>query len=281
MRILLLLITNAAVILSLLIISKIFGLEKMISSYGFNLEIILIFSSLFGFGGAFISLLISKSLAIKMYNIFIIDYNKSDDFDWFRQYTKEISLQNGIDPPDIGVYESPDINAFATGFSKKNSLIALSTGLINHMDLDEIKGVIGHEISHIANGDMVTMTLLQGVMNTFVLFFSRVVASVVSKNERFSFIVNIVITFVLEVIFGFFALIVINAFSRHREYRADAWCASKVGKSYMIKALEKLKEDKPFPEEAIFSSFRISNNSFFSTHPSIENRIKRLRKLNV
>lgn len=281
MRISLLILTNLAVVASLLLISKLFGLENYISSYGFNLDVILLFCVFIGFGGSFISLVISKSLAKKIYDIFIIDYNVSDDYDWFRQYAKEISIQNGIEPPEIGIYDSPDINAFATGFSKSSSLVALSSGLINNMNLDEIKGVIGHEVAHVANGDMVTMSLLQGVLNTFVLFFSRIVASVLSKNERLSFLVNIVLTFVLEVIFGFFAMIIINAFSRQREYRADAWCARKVGKKYMIQALEKLRMDSPFPEEEMFSAFRISNKSLFSTHPSIDARIKKLKDLDV
>lgn len=277
MRVLLLLITNIAIITTFSVFLKFTGLENYIESYIGNFYLLLGFCFIFGMGGSFISLLLSKTLSKRIYNIELLDYNVSDKFDWYRQYVKEISLLNGINPPEIGVYFSPDINAFATGSSKNNSLIAISTGLIENMNLDEIKGVIGHEVAHIANGDMVTMTLLQGVLNSFVLFFSRIIASVISKNEKFSFFVNIALIFVLEIIFGFIALLIINAFSRHREYKADKWCAQKVGKNYMIKALEKLKGNTPLKEEALFSAFRISNNSFFSTHPTIQNRIDKLK----
>ena len=248
-RIFLFLATNIAIIL--VITAIIFVLERY---FGFHISSsvsngyggLFVFALIFGFVGSFISLAISRWMAKRAYDIQLISETRLMDYDSKTQmvYTtvSTIAKQNGIDMPEVGVYESADPNAFATGPSKNKSLVAVSTGLLESMTAPEIEGVIAHEMSHILNGDMVTMTLLQGVLNTFVIFFARIIGSIIDKtvfkNEEGNGWGYFITVIVLEIILGILASLVLMAFSRYREYRADEGSSRLVGKDKMILALK-------------------------------------------
>ncbi len=282
MRILLFLATNFAVMIVLGIILNVTGIA------GNSTGGILIMSMLFGFAGSLISLFMSKTLALKSVGAEIITTPRNDAERWLVETITRQSQQAGIPMPDVAIYYSSDVNAFATGATKNNSLVAVSSGLLNTMTEDEAEAVLAHEVSHIANGDMVTMTLLQGVLNTFVIFLSRVIASVVangrnSDNEESSnsgtyFLVSMV----LEIVFGVLATIIAMWFSRYREFRADAGSAQLVGKEKMIAALERLQRVHS-PEElpGSLNAMMINGKAkeFFMSHPPLEKRIAALRNL--
>lgn len=282
MRILLFLATNFAVMIVLGIILNVTGIA------GNSTGGILIMSMLFGFAGSLISLFMSKTLALKSVGAEIITTPRNDAERWLVETITRQSQQAGIPMPDVAIYYSSDVNAFATGATKNNSLVAVSSGLLNTMTEDEAEAVLAHEVSHIANGDMVTMTLLQGVLNTFVIFLSRIIASVVangrnSDNEESSnsgtyFLVSMV----LEIVFGVLATIVAMWFSRYREFRADAGSAQLVGKEKMIAALERLQRVHS-PEElpGSLNAMMINGKAkeFFMSHPPLEKRIAALRNL--
>lgn len=282
MRILLFLATNFAVMIVLGIILNVTGIA------GNSTGGILIMSMLFGFAGSLISLFMSKTLALKSVGAEIITTPRNDAERWLVETITRQSQQAGIPMPDVAIYYSSDVNAFATGATKNNSLVAVSSGLLNTMTEDEAEAVLAHEVSHIANGDMVTMTLLQGVLNTFVIFLSRIIASVVangrnSDNEESSnsgtyFLVSMV----LEIVFGVLATIIAMWFSRYREFRADAGSAQLVGKEKMIAALERLQRVHS-PEElpGSLNAMMINGKAkeFFMSHPPLEKRIAALRNL--
>lgn len=282
MRILLFLATNFAVMIVLGIILNVTGIA------GNSTGGILIMSMLFGFAGSLISLFMSKTLALKSVGAEIITTPRNDAERWLVETITRQSQQAGIPMPDVAIYYSSDVNAFATGATKNNSLVAVSSGLLNTMTEDEAEAVLAHEVSHIANGDMVTMTLLQGVLNTFVIFLSRIIASVVangrnSDNEESSnsgtyFLVSMV----LEIVFGVLATIIAMWFSRYREFRADAGSAQLVGKEKMIAALERLQHVHS-PEElpGSLNAMMINGKAkeFFMSHPPLEKRIAALRNL--
>ncbi|PIS10223.1 MAG: protease HtpX [Bdellovibrio sp. CG10_big_fil_rev_8_21_14_0_10_47_8] len=290
-RIGLFLLVNALVIATISITStlifSIFGIQLPQGAQG-----LLILCAIMGFSGSFISLMMSKFIAKKMYGVQIID-PKTDrqDLRWLVETVHHLAKSAGLPAlPEVGIYDSPEINAFATGPSKKNSLVAVSTGLLRNMQQDEIEGVLGHEISHIRNGDMVTMALLQGVVNTFVLFLSRILASIIANSgnrdgERGSPMTQWMLTMLFDMVFTILASILVNYFSRRREFRADAGGACLAGKEKMISGLKKLQAQFEMiePDNGGVSTMKISNRSsgfraLFSTHPPLQERILRLER---
>ena len=287
-RVALFLATNLAVMLLLglvlSVLQSVFGVRL-----GQNGQL-LAFAAVFGFGGAFISLLISKWMAKRSTGMVLIVEPKSDSERWLVDVVRRQSQAAGIKMPEVGIYDAPEINAFATGPSRNNSLVAVSTGLLRAMSRDEAEAVLGHEISHVANGDMVTMALIQGVVNTFVIFLSRIVARVidaaVSGNRDSSgpsFFYYIVV-FALDLVFGMLAQVVVMWFSRYREFRADAGGAHLAGKEKMIAALQRLGQtygasSLPSSVKAFGISGGIAHGmrGLFMSHPPLEQRIQRLR----
>ncbi|WP_273395376.1 protease HtpX [Actinobacillus porcinus] len=282
MRIMLFLATNFAVMIVLGIILNITGIA------GNSTGGILIMSMLFGFAGSLISLFMSKTLALKSVGAEIITTPRNEAERWLVETITRQSKQAGIPMPDVAIYYANDVNAFATGATKNNSLVAVSSGLLNTMTKDEAEAVLAHEVSHIANGDMVTMTLLQGVLNTFVIFLSRLIAGVVangrnSDNEESQHSgTYFLVSMVLEIVFGVLATIIAMWFSRYREFRADAGSAQLVGKEKMIAALERLQRVHS-PEElpGSLNAMMINGKAkeFFMSHPPLEKRIAVLRNL--
>jgi len=287
-RVFLFLIVNIFVMLTLSITVSIITRFLGIDMQGYSG--LLILYSVLGMGGAFISLFTSKWIAKRMYSIRIIDESSANSTEMaLLQMVHQMSRSAGLKTmPEVGYYEAPEVNAFATGPSRNNSLVAVSTGLMNRMNRDQVEAVLGHEVAHIANGDMVTMTLIQGVMNTLVLFASRILASVAANamkgdREGGSWGMEFMLYIAFQTILGFFGAIVTNYFSRLREYRADAGGAEFAGREKMISALRALSgtEDMVDQEHKAFASLKISGQrskfaALFSTHPPIEERIARL-----
>lgn len=282
MRILLFLATNFAVMLVLGVILNLTGIA------GNSTSGILIMALLFGFAGSFISLFLSKTMAIRSVGAEIINEPRNQAERWLLQTVQNQAAKAGIPMPDVAIYHSSDVNAFATGATKNNSLVAVSTGLLDSMNADEAEAVLAHEVSHIANGDMVTMTLLQGVLNTFVIFLSRMIAQVAASSrnddgeETTSGGIYFLVSMVLEIVFGILASIIAMWFSRYREYRADAGSANLVGKQKMIAALERLQQlHEPQNMEGSLNAFMINGkrSELFMSHPPLEKRIAALRNL--
>jgi heat shock protein HtpX len=283
------LITNLAIVLVLSITMRLLGVEPFLDANGLNLNSLLIFASVMGFGGAFISLAISKWSAKQMSGAVTIENPKTPDEIWLMDTIKKQSQKVGIQMPEVAIFDSPVVNAFATGMSRDSSLVAVSSGLLNMMTKDEAEAVIGHEISHVANGDMVTLTLIQGVVNTFVLFFSRVIGYTVDKvifktreGTGPAFFITMIIS---ELLLGVLASIVVMWFSRQREYRADFGGGQLAGKQKMIAALKRLKtqyESNTLPKSiaalGISGEQGIGLKELFSTHPSLDDRITRLQQ---
>ena len=287
---------NILIIVTLSIVMNLLGVNYYLNQNGIDYQSLLIFSVIWGFGGAFISLAISRWIAKLMMGVKVIDPNKCSPQDLeLYNMVSSLSQKAGLDKvPEVGIYESPDLNAFATGPSKSRSLVAVSRGLLNNMGRQELEGVLGHEVAHIANGDMVTMTLLQGVVNVFVLFFARVIAFFASqfvKDDMRPF-VNFIIIIILEILLSILGFLVVAWFSRRREFRADEGGAMLAGKQSMISALETLK-NRYNPEiaravskhePASVATLKINGKkstflSLFSTHPPIDERIARLKEL--
>lgn len=283
-RIFLFLLTNLAITfvlgIVLNIIFKFTGIQSQ-STAG-----ILVLSLVFGFAGSLISLFMSKTMALRSVGAEIIHNPSNEAERWLFTTVANQAKQAGIPTPDIAIYHSADVNAFATGATKSNSLVAVSTGLLNAMSRDEAEAVVAHEISHIANGDMVTMTLLQGVLNTFVIFLSRMISTAVSTTrnddgeESHSSAVYIVVDLVLQMVFGVLATIIAMWFSRYREFRADEGSARLVGKEKMIAALERLQRvHQPEELQGSLAAFMINGKAgeLFMSHPPLEKRIEALR----
>ena len=290
MRILLFLITNAAVLVLISIIFQFFGIEGMLRQNGvdLNLEGLLISSAIFGMSGSFISLLISKWMAKRTMGVHVIEQPANATESWLVESVARMAKQAGIGMPEVGIFDSPDPNAFATGFSRDSALVAVSTGLMRSMGADEVEAVLGHEISHVANGDMVTMGLLQGVLNTFVIFFARLIGFSVdrvllrSDNNREGFGIGyFVAQMVAQIVLSLLASMVVMWFSRHREFRADAGGANLAGRQKMIGALQALQRaHDPAPLPGEMAAFGINAGGFsrlFSSHPPLEERIEALR----
>ena len=288
-RIFYFLVTNLAIVLVLSITMRLLGVEPFLNANGLNLNSLLIFAAVMGFGGAFISLAISKWSAKQMSGAVTIETPKTPDEIWLMNIVKKQSQAVDIQMPEVAIFNSSAVNAFATGMSRNSSLVAVSSGLLEMMTKDEAEAVIGHEISHIANGDMVTLTLIQGVVNTFVLFFSRVIGYTVDKvvfktrqGTGPAFFITMIIS---ELLLGVLASIVVMWFSRQREYRADFGGGQLAGKQKMIAALQRLKtqyETSALPKSiaalGISGEQGIGLKELFSTHPSLDDRIARLQQ---
>ncbi|KAA5522292.1 protease HtpX [Haemophilus seminalis] len=282
MRILLFLATNMAVMLVLGIILSVTGIARNSTSG------VLIMALLFGFAGSLISLFLSKTMALRSVDGEVITQPRNQTEHWLMNTVARQAQLAEIPMPEVAIYHSPDVNAFATGATKSNSLVAVSTGLLNNMTEAEAEAVLAHEISHIANGDMVTMALLQGVLNTFVIFLSRIIATAVASSrnnngeETRSSSLYFLVSMVLEMVFGVLASIIAMWFSRYREFRADAGSASLVGKEKMIMALQRLQQlHEPQNLEGSLNAFMINGkrSELFMSHPPLEKRIEALRNL--
>ncbi|MGB9096908.1 protease HtpX [Erwinia sp.] len=286
MRIALFLLTNLGVMLVFGLILSLTGIQSS------SVQGLMIMAGLFGFGGAFVSLLMSKWMALRSVGGEVIEQPRNETERWLLQTIAQQAQQAGIAMPQVAVYHAPDINAFATGARRDASLVAVSTGLLQNMSRDEAEAVLAHEISHIANGDMVTMTLIQGVVNTFVIFISRILAQIAAgflsgnrdegESNNGNPMVYFAVSMVLELVFGIVASIITMWFSRHREYHADAGSARLVGREKMIAALQRLKTSYEPQEASTMMAFCINGKSkslseLFMSHPPLDKRIEALR----
>lgn len=286
MRIALFLLTNLTVMLVFGLVLSLTGIQSS------SVQGLMIMAGLFGFGGAFVSLLMSKWMALRSVGGEVIEQPRNETERWLLETVRRQSQQAGIAMPQVAIYQAPDINAFATGARRDASLVAVSTGLLQNMSRDEAEAVIAHEISHVANGDMVTMTLIQGIVNTFVIFISRLIAQVAAgflsgdrDNEGSSAgnpMVYFAVSMVLELVFGILASIITMWFSRHREFHADAGSARLVGREKMIAALQRLKTSYEPQEAGNLMAFCINGKSktfseLFMSHPPLDKRIEALR----
>ena len=289
-RVFLLVATNFAVLAVLSISMQLLGIDRALSQEtGLNLQGLLVMAAVLGFGGSFISLLISKWMAKRATGAHVIEVPSNMTERWLVDTVKRQAEKAGIGMPEVAVYDAPEINAFATGWNRNSALVAVSTGLLQNMSQDEAEAVLGHEVSHVANGDMVTLTLIQGVVNTFVIFLSRVVGFVVDrvllKNERGHGPGFWVTTIVAELVLGILASIIVMWFSRRREFRADAGGATLAGRGKMIAALERLKlnHEQPAQLPDAVKSFGISGGvggglkQLFMSHPPLDERIATLK----
>ncbi|MBP7203674.1 MAG: protease HtpX [Propionivibrio sp.] len=286
-RIVLFLATNMAIVLVLSFTMRLLGVEPYLNANGLNLGSLLVFAAVMGFGGSLISLAISKWSAKTAMGVHVIDTPANSTEFWLVETIRKYASEAGIKMPEVGIYESPDVNAFATGMSKNSSLIAVSTGLLQQMTRQEAEAVLGHEVAHAANGDMVTMALIQGVVNTFVMFLSRVIGhlvdKVVFKTERGHGPAFFVTMIIAELVLGILASIIVMWFSRRREFRADQGGASLAGRRNMISALEKLNALHPQPLPEKMAAFGIAGGvggglkRLFMTHPPLEERIAALK----
>ena len=286
-RVVLFLATNVAILLVLSLAMRILGVEPYLTETGLNLTSLLIVATVMGFGGAFISLAISKWMAKKTMGVRVIETPSNSSEFWLVDTVRKYAADAGIGMPEVGIYDAPDVNAFATGMTRNKSLVAVSSGLLQQMKRNEAEAVLGHEIAHIANGDMVTLTLIQGVVNTFVIFLSRVIGHtvdrVVFKNERGHGPAFWVTTIVAQLVLGILASIIVMWFSRQREFRADRGGASLAGGPNMIAALERLGSLHPQPLPDKMAAFGIAGGGahglkrLFMTHPPLEERIAALR----
>jgi heat shock protein HtpX len=289
-RIFLLVATNFAVLAVLSVSMQLLGVDRALAQEaGLDLQGLLIMAAVLGFGGSFISLLISKWMAKRATGAHVIEVPSNMTERWLVDTVKRQAEKAGIGMPEVAVYEAPEINAFATGWNRNSALVAVSTGLLQNMSQDEAEAVLGHEVSHVANGDMVTLTLIQGVVNTFVIFLSRVVGFVVDrvllKNERGHGPGFWITTIVAELVLGILASIIVMWFSRRREFRADAGGASLAGRNRMIAALERLKlnHEQPAQLPDAVKGFGISGGvggglkRLFMSHPPLDERIAALR----
>ncbi len=291
MRILLFLATNAAILVVLSITMRLFGVEGALDANGVDLNIngLLVISAVVGFTGSFISLAISKWMAKRSTGAKVIETPSNDTERWLIDIVTRQAAQAHIGMPEVAIYQSDAPNAFATGMSKNNALVAVSTGLMQSMTKDEVEAVLAHEVSHIANGDMITMTLIQGVLNTFVFFLSRVIGHIVDrvilKNNRGHGIGYFVTSMIAQVVLSILASIIVMWFSRKREFRADAGAAKLVGPTKMIAALQRLDSGntEALPEQmqamGIAGSKKSGFRELFATHPSLDDRITALRGL--
>jgi heat shock protein HtpX len=285
-RILLFVVTNILVILTISILLQVLGVGRYMTAQGIDYTPLAAFCRIWGMVGSLISLSISRISAKMMTGMQLID-RSHPEVAWLYTMVEDLSRKAGLTKiPEVGIYQSPEVNACATGPSKRRSLVAFSTGLLNTMNRNEVEGVAAHEIAHIANGDMVTMTLLQGVINAFVMFFARVISWAIAQNSREENrqTSSYMVTFLLEMVLGVLGMMVVAAFSRYREFRADLGGARYAGKHDMIAALERLAgHTKVYDKQAALAAFKISGGpgAWFSTHPPLEKRIEALRKAAV
>lgn len=289
-RITLFLITNVAILLLLSVTMRLLGVDRLLeeSGSGLNLQALLIFAAVIGFGGSFISLAISKWSAKRMTGAKVIESPRSEVEQWLVTTVKQQADQAGIGTPEVAIYDSPTVNAFATGMNRNNALVAVSTGLLRNMKREEAEAVLAHEISHVANGDMITLALIQGVINTFVIFLARVIGHVVDrvvfKTERGHGPAFWITSIFAQIVLSILASIIVMWFSRRREFRADAGGAYLAGREKMIAALQRLQaahEPSALPDQ--IKSFGISGGTglglkrLFMTHPPLRERIEALQ----
>jgi heat shock protein HtpX len=290
-RIFLFLMTNILVMATIMIVTSALGVDRYLTAQGINYQTLAVYCLIWGFAGSFISLWMSKFMAKQMMGVQIVD--KSHQYQWLVQRVHQLSRTAGLTTmPEVGIYSSPEVNAFATGPSKSNSLVAVSTGLLERMNDDELEGVLAHEVAHIANGDMVTMTLIQGVINAFVMFFAKIAAFALdqamrkddeeSRGPGWTYYIS---QMVFQMVFSILGSIVVMYFSRAREFRADAGAAKISGRDKMIAALRRLKSTFDIVEEDSnqqIACMKISGHSkmakLFSTHPSLDERIEALQR---
>jgi heat shock protein HtpX len=286
-RIFLFIVTNIAIVLTLSIVAAFLGVGTGIGPEGLNLQALAVFCLFWGMGGAFISLQLSRWIAKRATGVQLVDGRTGDrQADWLYETVARLARQANLPVPEIGIYDSPEVNAFATGPSKSRSLVAVSSGLLRSMRPDEVEGVLAHEIAHIANGDMVTMTLLQGVMNAFVMFAARVIAYALTRsgdsrnnNGGGSYYLIVI---VLQIVLGILAALVVNWFSRYREFKADHGGATLAGRERMLGALRRLAANRELvdTQHQALATMKINGArgwaTLFSTHPPLEERIAAL-----
>ena len=289
MRIVLLLATNIAVMVVASIIFSVFGLDQFTEQYGIDYTGMLILCGLFGFGGAFVSLALSKWMAKRSTGAHVITQPRNEVETWLVATVRRQAEKAGIGMPEVAIYDSPEMNAFATGMNRNNALVAVSTGLVRQMERREVEAVLAHEIGHVANGDMVTLTLIQGVLNTFVMFFARIIGNFIDrailKNEGGPGIAYFVSVIVLQIVFGILASFVVAWFSRQREFRADHAGASLEGRDAMVAALARLKSSQQvsqqgtdLPKEIAAFGIRGTIGRLRATHPPLDDRIAALMR---
>jgi len=289
-RIVLFLATNLAVLLVLSIVAHLLGVDTYLQAHGSSFGGLLVWAALFGFGGAFISLLMSKTQAKMFMGVRVIGQSADPTEQWLLSVVEHHARGVGVGMPEVGIFNSPEPNAFATGASRNSALVAVSTGLLQRMNRQEIEAVLGHEMTHVANGDMVTLTLIQGVVNTFVLLLARVVGNIIDRavfrSDDGRGIASYVTFYALQIAFGLLATPIVMWFSRWREFRADRGGAQLAGTGSMIAALEELKRvHEPLPARQ-FAAFGIADGSvasglrrLFMSHPPLDERIAALRQL--
>lgn len=287
-RVVLFLTVNFCVILFISLLLKLLNIQPYLTERGIDFRTLAAFCLVWGMGGSFLSLFFSKKAAQKAMGVKLINPNTPDPHSLaLIQMVHRLAQKAGLPKyPDIGVYDSPEVNAFATGASKSNALVAVSTGLLRRLNTDQVEGVLGHEIAHISNGDMVTMTLLQGVINSFVLFLARIFSIFFSRDSESGSQALNGITWALEYVFMFLGTLVVAAFSRHREFKADIGGASFASPEKMVSALNALKRNSnvldPKTDEPAYDSLKIAGTyqfmGLFATHPPLEERIKSLQK---
>ncbi len=289
MRILLFLATNAAILVVISVVFNLLGISGTLDAQGVNLDLnaLLIMSAVIGMTGSFISLAMSKWMAKQSMGVVVIEHPQNQTEKWLVDTVARLARKANIGMPEVGIFQMPEPNAFATGMSKDNALVAVSTGLLQQMDADEVEAVLGHEISHVANGDMVTMALMQGVVNTFVYFFASVIGHVVDrvvfKTERGYGPAYYITQILMQIVLSILATMIVMWFSRYREFRADAGGAQLAGRDKMINALRALQhshEPEDMPEQ--LAAFCINGGhvrKLFMSHPPLEERIAALQQL--
>ncbi|MBK5915391.1 protease HtpX [Rhodocyclus purpureus] len=286
-RIFLFLLTNFAIVAVLSISLRLLGVDSYLTANGLDLSSLLVFAFVMGFGGSFISLAISKWSAKRMTGAEVIETPRSEAERWLVDTVRRQADAAGIGMPEVAIYDAPEPNAFATGMSRDSALVAVSTGLLRSMTRDEVEAVLAHEVSHVANGDMVTLALVQGVVNTFVFFFARIfgyfVDRVILKNEEGQGVGYWVASIAAELVLGVLAMIIVQWVSRQREFRADAGAAALAGREKMVNALRRLGGAEPAPLPEQMAAFGISGKNgggfaaLFMSHPSLEDRIAALQ----
>jgi len=288
-RVVLFLVTNLAIVLTLSIILSLLGVGRYVGPNGIDLGSLAIFCFVWGMGGAFISLAISRWTAKRMTGVKLVNGRSGDaTADWLYATVAQLTQKANLPMPEVGIYPSEEVNAFATGPSKKRSLVAVSSGLLRSMRREEVEGVLAHEVAHIANGDMVTMTLLQGIVNAFVMFLARIIAYALtsrgSRDDRGA-APSYMLVWVLELVLGVIGMIVVAWFSRQREFRADHGGATLAGKADMLAALRRLGANRGLidPSHESLATMKISGKwtGLFSTHPPLEQRIAVLERAQI
>lgn len=290
MRLLMFLATNVAVLVVISVVFRLLGLDGLLAANGVDLDLnaLLVYSAIIGFSGSLISLFMSKFMAKRGMGVQVIEQPHNENERWLTETVSRLAKDAGVGMPEVGIFQGAP-NAFATGWNRNDALVAVSTGLLQNMNRDEVEAVLAHEISHVSNGDMVTLTLIQGVVNTFVVFLSRVIGHIIDrvvlKNERGHGIGFFISSIIAQVVLGILASMIVMWFSRWREYRADAGAARLAGRYKMISALQRLQQGHTpdtLPDE--MAAFGITGgkvSALFASHPPLEDRIAALEKMDI